>query len=346
MKIAVEASLEKRDQDLLRLHVFRQFVFIIYALFLTANSEEEEKEEEKEKKNRRNRSSSLSTTDDEGTDGRFAPKCKDDQNSWKLPKEQAKYVIKHFNTYINDKTLKESILESNPVPSNVGRTLKLDNYMKSLLKQAGKSYVSTADRDWAAVQKKVFDILGPVTSLWSQLENFKNGRRDGRISQSELGENIEQTIVLLGQVNNAVNYHRRLNVLSALQKNQRSASSTLQEEYEFFKSPSKHLFGSSFENSLHKKAKHRKQSKDLLISFDDSPRKTSQFPKANRDNPQPFRRGPSASRSGYSGGHNIGRGAFRGGGSHFNASSKRGNKFIFITKDGNLLQQKHQKPCK
>ena len=57
---------------------------------------------------------------------RFNILNQDNQFKWVLPDDVAKYVNFHFNKYVQERDLKESILTKNPVPSNNTEVKKLE----------------------------------------------------------------------------------------------------------------------------------------------------------------------------------------------------------------------------
>ena len=57
---------------------------------------------------------------------RFNILNQDNQFKWVLPDDVAKYANFHFNKYVQERDLKESILTKNPVPSNNTEVKKLE----------------------------------------------------------------------------------------------------------------------------------------------------------------------------------------------------------------------------
>ena len=57
----------------------------------------------------------------------------------------AKYGNSHFNQYVQERDLKESILTENPVLSNITEAKKLDEFMSHLLKENNQTSVCTLD---------------------------------------------------------------------------------------------------------------------------------------------------------------------------------------------------------
>ena len=74
---------------------------------------------------------------------RFTIFNQDDQFKGALPDDMAKYANSHFNQYVQERDLKESILTKNPVPSNITGVKKLDEFMPHLLKENNQTSVCT-----------------------------------------------------------------------------------------------------------------------------------------------------------------------------------------------------------
>ena len=51
----------------------------------------------------------------------------------------ANYVSKYFEEYFPENSLKEALLCQNPVPDNLDNVMKLDNFLRSILKEKHKT---------------------------------------------------------------------------------------------------------------------------------------------------------------------------------------------------------------
>ena len=92
--------------------------------------------------------------DDEYADfKRFRAVPKHDEFKWDLPENLAKYTNDHFNKFIPEKDLQESILVENPVPLNLHPPRKMDEFMRDLIfeKRAGSIEVA-ADSNLVKLQ--------------------------------------------------------------------------------------------------------------------------------------------------------------------------------------------------
>ena len=68
-------------------------------------------------------------------------------------------------------------------------------------------------------QKKILDVLGPLSRLWKGLEDIKNAPDDTvPVPVEDHIKLSKQTALLLGQASNSILYNRRLQILKALIK--------------------------------------------------------------------------------------------------------------------------------
>ena len=82
---------------------------------------------------------SDSSNDEESHKDRFKIVSENEKLKWKLPKSMANYANKYFEGYVPEDSLKESILCQNPVPDNLDNVKKLDNFLRDILKEKGKT---------------------------------------------------------------------------------------------------------------------------------------------------------------------------------------------------------------
>ena len=71
------------------------------------------------------------------------------------------YIIEHFEKYIKESEIQETVLDDNPVPENMGRRPNaIDDYLKEMLLEAKKS--RKLEQDWSLekIQQKVLNDKG------------------------------------------------------------------------------------------------------------------------------------------------------------------------------------------
>ena len=95
---------------------------------------------------------------------RFEATGEDAHSNWKLPDEMLKYARKHFNFYIKEKDLKDSVLLENPAPKDF-KQLKLNPYYNELLEDKRRKRELSLDTMVEKQQSKVEQIMEPLTKV-------------------------------------------------------------------------------------------------------------------------------------------------------------------------------------
>ena len=115
----------------------------------------------------------------------------------------AKYANSHFNQYVQERDLKESILTEIPVPSNITEVKELEEFMSHLLKENNQTSVCALDTKLEKIQKKNIDVIGPLSKVWNSIESATT-------APDEEADLVQQTVLLVEQTNNTKSNHRRL----------------------------------------------------------------------------------------------------------------------------------------
>lgn len=209
---------------------------------------------------------------------RFEAVAEEDNNMYELPEELAAYVNKYLERFVPDKGLKDSILYENPVPSNVIKPKRLDDFFKELLEEQKKRSEMALDDALEKIQQKTLNILGPLSKVWLVIEGAIASSDDRtEIQLEDLAKHLEQTVMLIGQTFNALTYNRRLNALSVIMSDKRKAKNTIKEQSSLLEKTDANLFGSSFRKHVIETAKAKKESKEVY----------------KHESKRPFRKGPS-----------------------------------------------------
>ena len=209
-----------------------------------------------------------------------------EQHEWEFPDELASYANKYLQKFVQDKNLKGSILNENPVPTNITKPRKLDKYYTELLEENRAKRELTLDGT-LKIQSKTLNIMGPLSKLWFRFEEaLAQENNMVRLDLNELIQYLEQSVMLVGQAFNAFNvitYTRRLNVLSAVQDKQK-AKNIIKDQAELSEKPSLDLFGRVFRDHVKETAKFKKECKEIYCR---------ERPDQNK---RPFSKGPSFSK--------------------------------------------------
>ena len=102
--------------------------------------------------------------------------------------------------------------------------------------------------------------------------------------------------MMLGQVFNNITYNRRLSVLNALMKEDKSCKQVLKEKASIFSESHKELFGQNFREDWSSNLKTKQKYQEILL------KETKSTPTTFSKNRLPFRGGPPASSYGRGGG--------------------------------------------
>ena len=186
--------------------------------------------------------------------------------------------------FVQDKNLKDSILNENPVPTNITKPRKLDDYYKELLEENRAKRELTLDSTMEKIQSKTLNTMGPLSKLWFRFEEaLAQENNMVQLDLDELIQYLEQSVMLVGQAFNVVTYNQRLNVLSAVQDKQK-AKNIIKDQAELLEKPSGDLFGRVFRDHLKETAKVKKECKEIY---------RCERPDQNK---RPFNKGPSFSK--------------------------------------------------
>ena len=72
--------------------------------------------------------------------------------------------------FVKDKNLKENILNENPVPPNITKQRKLDEYYKELLEENRAKRELALDGILEKIQSNTLNIMEPLSKLWFGFE--------------------------------------------------------------------------------------------------------------------------------------------------------------------------------
>ena len=155
-------------------------------------------------------------------------------------------------------------MNENPVPTNITKPRKLDDYYKELLEENRAKREFTLDGTLEKIQSKKLNIMGPLSKLWFRFEEVLAQENNMvQLDLNELIQYLEQSVMLVGQAFNVVTYNRRLNVLSAVQDKQKPKN-IIKDQTELLEKSSVDLFRRVFRDHVKETARLRESAKKLL----------------------------------------------------------------------------------
>eukprot|EP00112_Aurelia_sp_Birch-Aquarium-sp1_P019803 Seg4970.3 transcript_id=Seg4970.3/GoldUCD/mRNA.D3Y31 product="hypothetical protein" protein_id=Seg4970.3/GoldUCD/D3Y31 len=182
----------------------------------------------------------------------------------------ADYANKYLKNFVPEKDVKDSILTTSPVPSNIQGPKKLDDFFKELLEEKKKRSELFWDSNLERMQQKTLNVFGPLSKVWMTLEEANNAKDDKvEIPLEDLTTSLEHSVMLLGQAVNSMTYQRRCNALSAVMNDTRKIKSTVKEQAALFASnKDDNLFGKPFRKHVMGTFKAKKESTEVYKSTD------------------------------------------------------------------------------
>ena len=109
--------------------------------------------------------------------------------------------------------------------------------------------------------------MGPLATYCGEVHDIQFNLSQGKISGNTLTTLLDQSVLLSGQVNNALNFQGILITESALHHDKSKANPLFKKNNDIFKASSKKIYGTKFEKLLQRKFKVMKNSKSISLEF-------------------------------------------------------------------------------
>ena len=193
----------------------------------------------------------------------------------------ADYANRNARKYIADKAIMDTILLENPVPSNIIKPLKMDEFFKQMMEESNMKNELVFHNIFEKLQKKTVSIFGPLSKAWCMLEGaMVSDDEQPVLSLEDLSKLMEQTVTF-----NAITYNRHLAALTIVMAEQKKAKTTLREHSDLLEEGEGNLFGRELCKHVQETAKAKKEFKEIYRPT--TPKRY--FPSQRK----PFRKGPS-----------------------------------------------------
>ena len=92
----------------------------------------------------------------------------------RLTQDRASYVNEHISDFVLEKELNDLILRILSVPNNIDKVHQIDNFIKHVLNEKGKSKKRASEAVLEKLQRKTRDIYRPMARIWNYLEELNN----------------------------------------------------------------------------------------------------------------------------------------------------------------------------
>ena len=178
-----------------------------------------------------------------------------EDNAWSLPEELAELFNRNATNFVSKKLLKKDILDNNPVPSNLVKRRKLDSHMEALIKGNDKPNVDSnkvisRDGELGDIWEAIVTCMGPLSKCWQSIEDFRYENPDS--GTDEIALQLQQTVVLIGQAANKVDFSRRVAALASVPQvaDYKTAENHVKNNAEAFRCEKVKLFGAKFSDAI------------------------------------------------------------------------------------------------
>ena len=109
--------------------------------------------------------------------------------------------------------------------------------------------------------------MGPPSKLCHTLESAATVPDDGaNLTIEDLLNLVQQAMLLVGQTDNTISYHRRFSELAGDIESSSQAKSMIKDKSALLENSGKELFGKDFRDQITDTEKAQKQSKELLLN--------------------------------------------------------------------------------
>ena len=142
----------------------------------------------------------------------------EDEDKWDLPEELANFFGEYTRKHYAEKDMK-NFMKCYPCPSNISCVPQLDDSAKKSLKDKNLNQTLELDDEFAAIQERIQDVMGPLGAAWGTLKLWKAGELTITEAHIQgLVDQLQKSVVLVGHSMQKASWYRRVNVLSAIGK--------------------------------------------------------------------------------------------------------------------------------
>ena len=224
----------------------------------------------------------------------------EEEIKWKLSKDDVQYVNDKMRVNIPPKKVKDMILKDMPVPSNLGKIPRMDEFWEDKLEKRDPGRL-ILDNDLANIQDEIRDTTGPLLKLWKTIDRANDG--NSSLDPKELLDMTEKSITLVGRAISNITHKRRVRVLSRFSKDKRKVATTLSKFEKPLRLSKTRLFGSKVVKKIERRIRAKKKTSTVDVDhlFEKKQRRrTHDYRPSGRHN-QPFDQ-PAASTDRNAGG--------------------------------------------
>ena len=122
----------------------------------------------------------------------------EDEGKWALPEELAEFFAGYTKKQYTDKYMKK-FMSLYPAPSNLNCLPRLDESAKKLLKDKNLHQASELDDEFATIQDKIQDVMGPLGAAWGVMKLCK--AKELALTEKyveDLVDQLQKAVIMVG----------------------------------------------------------------------------------------------------------------------------------------------------
>ena len=112
-----------------------------------------------------------------------------EENDWEIPGDLADFFQFYCKSHITDSDMAAEMLHF-PPPKNVECVPVLDAWMRKALTDEGKNTAREQDCELQTIQKKIFNVMGPLGVAWASLELHRADKENNPVDIDDICEQL------------------------------------------------------------------------------------------------------------------------------------------------------------
>ena len=204
----------------------------------------------------------------------FDPLAEEAEAGQTVSKEQQEFLAKYFVDPAFMPGYMETLSEERPAPDLVNQAVRrpMDPEIMDLMNASTGHIAKGQDKGYLSTGVRLGAAVGPLCDLWTEarLSGAMNQPLDGML----VARRVEETLIGLGQVNAAILFNRRKNLLAKFMRSNKKAALVVTQNHKAFQAENDFLFGEGFHEALYKKAKGSQHLREAKREFNPPPQRS------------------------------------------------------------------------
>ena len=158
--------------------IHQPHLLLLQKIILLKKKKKASKKRERHRRKKSSSSSNVSDTETYFDTEPFKVISEADKYKYNLPAKIASYANEQFHSDVKDTDIKQQILLANPVPENLNKAQKFNEFVKDILKEKHKQNDVDQDATFERIQCKNINVMGPLSKLWLLIQNALSSQEE------------------------------------------------------------------------------------------------------------------------------------------------------------------------